>query len=296
VSLPFTAKRRSLKQALTEEKPLVTPVAHDALTARLIERAGFKAFAIGGSSMLAARYGLPDLGIAALGEMIEGARDIAGATNLPFFMDADDGYGGVKSVTQTMLLYQALGVGAVILEDQVRTRKRPGADHSSEIVPVDVMERKIRAAVSVRSAPEPFIIARSDALNLEGMDATLRRMDRYLKAGAEGTFITGLPSIEALQRVGSEFRNMISSVAMFETGPTPWLPPAVLFEFGFRQVSYPAAIVLRTVQAIDDALRGLSAWAKNEGQLRAMPNPPEVKASFDEAVHLNEWIDLDLRS
>src|SRR5258708_24498803 len=117
---------KSLRQVAAEERPLVTPVAHDALTARLIARAGFKAIAIGGSSMLAARYGLPDLGLAALGEMVDGAREIVAATDLPCIIDADDGYGDVKSVRRTMELYQRLGVAGIILEDHARDTKQPG--------------------------------------------------------------------------------------------------------------------------------------------------------------------------
>ena len=89
--------RPTLRSALAAERPLVTPLAHDALSVRLIERAGFRAFAIGGSAMLAARYALPDLGIAALGEMGDGIRDIAAATSLPFLADGDDGYGDAKT-------------------------------------------------------------------------------------------------------------------------------------------------------------------------------------------------------
>ncbi|HEY6893534.1 MAG TPA: isocitrate lyase/phosphoenolpyruvate mutase family protein, partial [Rhodanobacteraceae bacterium] len=117
--------RPSLRTALAAEQPLVTPLAHDALSARLIERAGFRAFTIGGSAMLAARYALPDLGIAARGEMADGIRDIAMATPLPFLADADDGYGDAKSVARTVTTYEALGVGGMLIEDQRRDRKQP---------------------------------------------------------------------------------------------------------------------------------------------------------------------------
>src|SRR6185369_6731115 len=98
--------RPTLRSALARERPLVTPLAHDALSARLIARAGFRAFSIGGSAMLASRYGLPDIGLAALGEMAAGIEDIAAATDLPFFADGDDGYGDVKSVARTVESYE----------------------------------------------------------------------------------------------------------------------------------------------------------------------------------------------
>jgi len=101
-------RRPTLRSLMTAGKPLVTPVAHDALSARLIELAGFRSIAIGGSSMLAARFALPDLGIAALAEMVAGARDILAATTLPCSIDGDDGYGDVKGVVRTVRAYEAI--------------------------------------------------------------------------------------------------------------------------------------------------------------------------------------------
>ncbi len=103
--------RITLRETFAAEHPLVTPLAHDALSARLIARAGFRAFAIGGSAMLAARYGLPDIGLIGVSDMVDGIREIAAATPLPFLADGDDGYGDVKSVVRTVELYERLGVG-----------------------------------------------------------------------------------------------------------------------------------------------------------------------------------------
>lgn len=289
------AQRPSLSRLLSEEKPLVTPIAHDALTARLIELAGFKAFAIGGSSMLAARYALPDLGLAALGEMVDGAADIAAATNLPFVMDGDDGYGDVKAVAYMMRRFQALGVGAVLLEDQTREGKQPGASKPSGIVPANILERKIRVALAERDGPEPVVIARSDAVALEGLDATLHRMEGYLKAGAEGLFITGLGTETAIAKVGSTFRDFIPTIAMFENGPTPWLPPATLHEMGFRQVSYPAAIIQRVVHATTTVLRDLAAFAEKGTPVPPLADPAAVKSAFDGSIRMSEWANIDQR-
>jgi 2-methylisocitrate lyase-like PEP mutase family enzyme len=245
--------------------------------------------------MLAARYGLPDLGLAALGEMVDGARDIAAATDLPFFMDGDDGYGDVKAVALMMQRYHSLGVGAVLLEDQAREGKQPGANKPSGVVPVEIMERKIRAGSAARISSEPIIIARSDSYALEGLDSAMRRMERYLKAGAEGVFITGLSTEKELRTVGAEFRDSIATVAMFEGGPTPWLPPRDLYEMGFRQVSYPAAIILRVVKAAEGVLRELAALASDGKPITPLPDHPATKAIFDEAVRLGEWSALDQR-
>ena len=111
--------------------------------------------------MLAARYGLPDLGLAALGEMVDGAREIVAATDLPCIIDADDGYGDVKSVARTMELYQRLGVAGMILEDQARDAKQPGDAKARGLVPEALVEQKIAAAGAARSDPDLLIIART---------------------------------------------------------------------------------------------------------------------------------------
>src|SRR3954454_4858920 len=106
-------------------KPLITPLAHDALSARLIARAGFKAFNIGGSTLFGTRYALPDLALGALGEMVAAVKDILDAVPLPCMADADDGYGDAKSVTRTIEMYQSIGVPGALLEDQARDGKQP---------------------------------------------------------------------------------------------------------------------------------------------------------------------------
>ena len=113
---------KSLRELHRDHKPLVSPLAHDALSARLIEHLGFKTFNIGGSALLAARHALPDLGLAGFAEMLAGVRDIVEASKLPCLVDADDGYGDVKSVVRTIQGYEAAGVSGALLEDQSRER------------------------------------------------------------------------------------------------------------------------------------------------------------------------------
>lgn len=124
-------RRSPFRQALDAERPLVTPLAHDALSARLIEQAGFKAFTVGGSALLAARHAFPDIGLIGLRDMVEGIRDLAAGSSLPFLADGDDGYGDVKSVARTIAAYEDLGVGGVLIEDQCRDRKQQRADKAA---------------------------------------------------------------------------------------------------------------------------------------------------------------------
>jgi 2-methylisocitrate lyase-like PEP mutase family enzyme len=286
--------RKSLKQIAAEERPLVAAVAHDALTARLIARAGFKAIAIGGSAVLAARYALPDLGIAALGEMVDGAEEIVAATNLPCIIDADDGYGDVKSVVRTMELYQRLGVAGVLLEDQARDAKRPGDSKASGLVPIELLEQKIAAARSARRDPDLLIVARTDSYGVEGLDGALRRGERYLKAGADGIFIPAIAKPEELERAGAAFRGTYQMVVMSEGGKTPWMRPAELHAMGYSQVTYPSYVVLRTTLAIDRALTELQALARGE-TLPAWVDYDRARAVLQEAVRQRDWEEIDNR-
>src|SRR5205085_6328645 len=129
--------------------PLQLPAAHDALTAKLIERAGFVAFQIGGFALVGARHGLPDIDLARFAEEAAGVRDILGACHLPVLVDADDGYGDVKNVSYTVAAYEAIAASAIFLEDQVAPKRR-GHMRGKRVVPVETMEQKIRAAVAAR--------------------------------------------------------------------------------------------------------------------------------------------------
>jgi 2-methylisocitrate lyase-like PEP mutase family enzyme len=287
--------RPQLSKLAAEERPLVAVAAHDALSARLIARAGFKAIAIGGSSMLAARYGMPDIGLAALEEMAAGARDILAATDLPVIIDGDDGYGDVKSVAHTVQTYERIGVSGVVLEDQSRATKQPGDDKPQGVVPVATMVGKLRAAAAARSDPDLLIIARTDAYHLEGLDGALRRGERYLAAGADGIFIPGIRTAEELARVGRSFAGSYQFVAMFETGKTPFLPPSELHAMGYRQVVYPAAVMLRTVHAIDAALAGLKDFVDGKQPLVAFAAQAAARAALQEAMGYAAWQEFEAR-
>lgn len=282
-------KRASIRDALARETPLVTPMAHDALSARLIEEAGFHAFAVGGSAMLAARHAYPDIGLIGLTDMTDGLRDIAAASRIPFLADADDGYGDVKSVARLVAAYEAIGVGGFLIEDQDRDHKQQRADKAASVVDEAVIEAKLRTALAARANPETFIIGRTDAYGPLGLDAAMRRAERFLKLGADGIFIAGLRTEEDYRRVGGAFRGSYCSAAMFEGGDTPWLSPAELGEMGFMQVSYPASLIFRVVAALRDGLAALRQHADGTMPLRPMADGALVRATLDKAVDLARW-------
>jgi 2-methylisocitrate lyase-like PEP mutase family enzyme len=281
--------RPTIRDALARETPLVTPLAHDALSARLIELAGFHAFAVGGSALLAVRHAFPDIGLIGLTDMVGGIRDIAAASGLPFLADADDGYGDVKSVARLVAAYEEAGAGGFLIEDQDRDRKQQRADKAAAVVDEPVIEGKLRAALRARRNPETFVIGRTDAYGPLGLDAAMRRAERFLKVGADGIFIAGLRTEEDYRRVGAAFRGVYCSAAMFEGGDTPWLSPAELGGMGFMQVSYPASLIFRAVAAMHDGLAALRRHADGSEAMRPMANGAEVRAVLDQAVDLARW-------
>jgi 2-methylisocitrate lyase-like PEP mutase family enzyme len=281
--------RITLREALAAERPLVTPLAHDALSARLIARAGFRAFAIGGSAMLAARYGLPDIGLVGLADMGDGIRDIAAATPLPFLADGDDGYGDVKSVARTVELYERLGVGGILIEDQQREHKQQRADQARGVADVAVIEQKLRAALAARSTPDTFIIGRTDALGVFGMDEALRRASRFIEIGVDAVFVAGIKSMTDYERVGRELRGAILSAALFETPGMPWPTPKEMGEFGFRHVSYPASLMFRITQTMSTTLAQLRAHADGQSALAQEPRAGDARQVLDEALKLADW-------
>jgi 2-methylisocitrate lyase-like PEP mutase family enzyme len=283
----------SLRELHRTQSPLVSPLAHDALSARLIEQSGFKSFNVGGSALLAARYALPDLGLVGFGEMLAGLRDIVDASQLPCLVDADDGYGDVKSVTRTVRGYEAIGVAGVLLEDQLHESKQPGATSARNVVPLNIMEQKLKAAMAARRSSEFVIIGRTDAFGARGMDEALRRGEHFLKIGADGVFLAGLKTPEDYTRVGKAFKGSWNAAAIFEDAATPWLSPAELHGMGFSQIAYPNILIGRVAKAIESGLSRLRKLAAGDAGAFAEASKELALKSLAEALNLKKWNDLE---
>ena len=235
------------------EGPLILPGAHDALAARLIARAGFSGFFIGGFGMVGARYGAPDIGLKSLGELSLAVRDILAACELPVLVDADDGYGDVKNVVQTVHTYERLGVGGLFLEDQ-RWPKRCGHMRGKEVIPAEEHAAKIRAAVDARG-DTPFVItARTDALETDGLDEAIRRALLYKEAGATLLFVEGPRTKQELRRIGAELPPPLV-VNLIEGGRTPLCSLEELAEMGFFSVGFVLSGLYAAARALDETYR-----------------------------------------
>ena len=245
------------RELLAREKPLVLPGAHDALSARLIEMAGFTAYVIGGYPVVGARFGLPDLGLVGLGEMSGAIRDIMSASGLPVLIDADHGYGDVKNVTRTIRAYEDMGASAIFIEDQVAP-KRCGHMAGKDVVPAEIMEKKIRAAVAARRDRETFIIARTDARAVHGLDEALRRGERYIKAGADGLFVEAPETVAELETIAKAF-DVPQFCNMLDGGKTPILSNRELHDMGYAMVVHGITLIMRIARTMREALADLRA-------------------------------------
>ena len=283
----------SLRELHRKYQPLVSPLAHDALSARLIERAGFKTFNVGGSALLAARHALPDLGLAGFAEMLAGIRDIVDASKLPCLVDADDGYGDVKSVVRTIQGYEGAGVAGVLLEDQSREGKQPGATSARSVVALGVMEQKLKAAMDARRSSDFVIIGRTDAYGAEGLDAALKRAEHFLRIGADGVFVAGLKTADDYARVGKAFKGSWNCAAIFEAAATPWLTPGELHAMGFSQIAYPNILIGRVAKAIETGLQRLSQLATGKDDAFAGGAQEMALTSLAEALDLQKWNALE---
>jgi len=279
--------RKTWRNVLEESSPLLLPVAHDALTARLIEQAGYPAYQIGGFALVGSRFAYPDIDLAQFGENSAVMRDTIAASSLPVLVDADDAYGDAKNVTRVVQGYEAMGASAIFLEDQ-QAPKRCGHMLGKKVVPAEVHAGKIRAAVAARHDPETFIMARTDALAPLGLDEALRRAELYLKAGADGVYIEAVETEDQLEKVGRALRGVPLATSILEGGGrTPWIDPKDLYALGYTMLLYPSTVIFRVTRAIQKAVADLKAG-------RPMRSEESVTfGEYEEILGLQQWAALE---
>jgi 2-methylisocitrate lyase-like PEP mutase family enzyme len=241
----------------------IIPGVADPLTAKIAERAGFKAVFLSGYAASAVRLGAPDVGLLTLTEMVDCAARIADAVDVPLFADGDNGHGNATNVIRSMKQFEKAGVAAIFFEDQV-TPKRCGHMSGKQVIPKVEMIAKIRAAVDTRADRDLVIMARTDALSVNGIDDAIDRMHSYIEAGADMSFVESPRSIDEMRRITSEIAapNMANLV---QGGKSPVLPLATLEEIGFKVVAYPTLALYAMAKATHTALEHLQAKGTSEG-------------------------------
>jgi len=228
----------SLRTRLTQPGALVALGAHDGLTAKIAERVGVEALYHGGYALAAHHFGVPDVGLVGRAEVVESVRRMRGATDLPIIVDADTGYGSEAGTWLTVRELEAAGADAVQIEDQV-SPKRCGHMEGKEVIPPEEMAIKVRAAVSARRSDETLIIARSDALQVTGLEDTIARCNAYADAGADLVFVDAPRTVEEYAAI-SEQTSAPCLANMSETGRSPAIPTAELEAMGYKVVIFPS--------------------------------------------------------
>src|SRR5215213_4484121 len=243
----------ALRTLLEGGEPVLAPGAYDGLSARLVERAGFPAVYMTGFGASASLLGRPDVGLLSFAEMAGHARRLVQAVDVPVIADADDGYGNPLNVMRTVSEYEAAGVAALHIEDQVAP-KRCGHMDGKDVIDAAEMVEKVRAAVEARRAPDLVIIARTDARAVEGLDAALERARRYRDAGADMLFVEAPESEAEVAAVAEAFPDTPLLFNWVDGGRTPALGLDRLRELGFRLVIYPLSALLVAGRAVGEAL------------------------------------------
>lgn len=233
----------SLKSRLQQSNILVAPGVYDGLTASLAAAAGFEALYLSGAAVSYTRLGRPDIGLTAVTEMADTMALIADRTELPVIIDADTGFGNALNAQRTMRLYERAGASALQVEDQTYP-KRCGHLADKSLIPADEMAGKVRAMADARNSEDTLIIARTDAIAVEGFQAAIDRADAYLEAGADVLFIEAPQSREQLTEIAHIFAPRVPLLAnMVEGGATPITGADDLEEQGYSIVIFPGGIV-----------------------------------------------------
>jgi carboxyvinyl-carboxyphosphonate phosphorylmutase len=247
------AGRRSLREMLSGPDPVLAPGAYDSLSARLIEQAGFEAVYMTGFGTSASLLGRPDIGLVSFGEMVDNARRIAATVEVPVIADADNGYGNPINVIRTVQEYEAAGVSAIHIEDQVAPKKC-GHLEGKQVVAAGEMVEKVSAAVAARRSEDFLIIARTDARAVEGLDLALERARRYRDAGADVLFVEAPESEKEVVAVAEAFADVPLLFNWVEGGKTPPLPLERVAELGFRLVIFPLAMLFAASRSMREVL------------------------------------------
>jgi 2,3-dimethylmalate lyase len=285
------APRARLRELLAGPEPVVAPGVYDALSARLVEQAGFGVVYMTGFGSTASLIGRPDVGLLSGTEMIDNARRIVAAVDVPVIADADTGYGNAVNVVRTVQGYEQAGVAGIHLEDQVMPKKC-GHMSGKAVIGVDEMVGKIRAAVAARRDPEFLLIARTDAAAVDGLAAAITRGRAYADAGADLLFVEAPTSESDIATVAAELHGVAPLVFNWaEGGRTPPLSLDRIAELGFTLVLFP----IGTLLAATAGIRALLATLRTDGTpAAALPGLPTFDG-FTDLIGLPEIRDLERR-
>ena len=255
----------SLRQRLLRDEPLIAPGIYDAMSALLVETAGFDAAYVSGASIAYTQLGRPDVGLVSFDQVADVVRRIRERAAIPLVVDADTGWGGALNVRRVVQIFERAGASAIQLEDQ-SFPKRCGHLDGKEVIPASDMVDKIRAACDARRSSETVIVARTDARAVHGLEEALDRSELYVEAGADILFVEALLSHDELRMCSKRLGGKASLVAnMVEGGRTPLLSASEAYGLGYKIVLAPGALVRVLVPTVRDFLRNLREEGSTAG-------------------------------
>lgn len=271
-----------VQQVLDQVGALAFPGIYDTLSAKIAEQVGFPMGFVSGYSLAAATIGEPDFGLLTQTEVVERARAICSSVSIPVIVDADTGYGNPLNVHRTIELLMSAGAAGCFLEDQVWP-KRCGHMRNKKVIAREDYLQKIRAAVDARANHDFFIVARTDAEAVHGLDEAIARVTEAREAGADASFVEAPGSLEQLERIGERAPRPIVA-NMIEGGKTPVLEKARLESLGFQLILYP----LTGLFAAGHVLRGLYAHLHKTGTTLGMENELLSFSEFNDLIGVEE--------
>ena len=246
-------KRKRLRELIQSTEILVAPGAYDALSAKLVEAVGFKAVYMSGFATAASIFGLPDIGLLTMTEMVANAKRMADAVSIPVIADADTGYGNHLNVVRTMEEYEKAGIAGIQIEDQM-SPKKCGHMEGHKLIPLEDMVAKIRAALLARKDQDMVLIARTDAISAEGFEAAIHRGNRYREAGADLLFIEAPTTLEQMEKIPK----VINGPVLINVAPkTPYLHVKKYEDMGYAVAIYPPISITTAYAAIREVLTEL---------------------------------------
>lgn len=277
---------------LLQTPPFVCMGAHDAVTAKLAEETGAKAIYVSGFAASAIVAGAPDFGVLTQTEMFDHIRRICRATKLPVFADADTGYGGPLDARRTIQLWEEAGASVLHLEDQQQPKKC-GHFAGKQLIPPDEMIQKLRAMMDARRDPDFFIVARTDAVAVTGLDDAISRLTAYAATGVDGLYVDAPESIEHLKEIGARLKPLGKPLLfnMARSGKSPYLSLQEAYELGFDYSLCPIEPMLAMHKAVKDMMTAFMANPCTNtiaGQLTEF-------GDFNRFVGLQDTLELDAR-
>jgi 2-methylisocitrate lyase-like PEP mutase family enzyme len=270
---------------LLKKPPFVCLGAHDAVTAMLAEQAGAPAIYVSGFAASAIIAGQPDFGVLTQTEMFEHIRRICRVTTVPVFADADTGYGGVLEVQRTIALWEEAGASALHLEDQAMPKKC-GHFAGKQLVPAEEMRQKLRAMLEARRDPDFFIVARTDAIAVTGLDDAVKRLQSYAEVGADGLYVDAPESVEQLREISRRLKPLGKPLLfnMARSGKSPYLSLKEVHELGFDYALCP----IEPLFAMHKAVKEMMEIFMREGSTNAIADRLTPFDEFNRFVGLPE--------